>query len=190
MGPVIESVACLHDPTQTYALYLPSTYTAERRWPILYAFDPRACGPVPTKLFRAAAERLGYIAVGSNNSRNGPRSPVVAALNAVWRDTHERLALATKYERETQDLFELRQLLERNGPYAKLRIPKLMDPIGDENTSPGDDTTVGSELELRLDRLALGGKRRLARPEKPADIWPGSVIRFDRASNRICSPPA
>ena len=342
VGQVIESVACLHDPTQTYALYLPSNYTADRRWPILYAFDPRARGPVPTKLFRAAAERLGYIVVGSNNSRNGAWEPVVAALNAVWRDTHERLALdpnriyatgmsggngpatllavkhgagiiacagaltaeqvasvdgrlawisvvgsadfsfdvnqklvetlvargvnarltvfagghswppediaagalefvhlsamrtgrlprdaafighyteqglarahelaargmaddaaeeyaalarelkslapaeafateaqrlhdtpearqnrkheqalAVKYEHKTQELFELRQVLERNGPFAKMRIPELADPSGDEDTGPGDETTVGSELDRRLDELVRDSK--------------------------------
>lgn len=93
VGQVVESVVCLDDPAQTYALYLPSTYTPQRPWPILYAFDPRGRGSVPTNLFRGVAERLGYIVVGSNNSRNGPWPPIVAAMNAVWADTHARLAL-------------------------------------------------------------------------------------------------
>lgn len=43
--------------------------------------------------FQAAAERLGYIVAASNNSRNGPWPPISAAMNAVWTDTHERLAI-------------------------------------------------------------------------------------------------
>jgi hypothetical protein len=93
IGMVIESVPCLADASQTYAVYLPSTYTAERRWPILYAFDSRARGAVPTKLFAATAERLGYVVVGSNNSRNGPLPPIAAAMDAIWHDTHTRFAL-------------------------------------------------------------------------------------------------
>jgi dienelactone hydrolase len=337
-GQVIERVACRHDPTQTYALYLPSNYTAERRWPILYAFDPRARGTDPIKQFRTAAERLGYIVVGSNNSRNGPWPPIVAALNAIWRDTHERLALdpnriyatgmsggngpatllavkhgagiiacagvltaeqtasvnsrlawisvagsgdfsynvnqklvealvargvtarlatfdgghswppkdvaahalefvhlsamrsarlprdpgfieryteqgqararefaaqgmtdgaaeeyaalarelkglapveafavearrlhdspeakknrkreqalTARYERETEELYQLRQLLEHSGPYATMRIPELVERMGEEDDGPANNTTVDYELESRLDRLA------------------------------------
>lgn len=92
-GAVIERVACLHDAEQTYALYLPSHYRPEGRWPILYAFDPMARGTVPTRLFSKAAERLGYIVAASNNSRNGPVAPIRAALEAVWKDTHDRLAI-------------------------------------------------------------------------------------------------
>jgi dienelactone hydrolase len=93
LGQVVERVACLSDPTQTYALFLPSKYRADRLWPILYAFDPAARGPVPTRLFSQAAERLGYVVVASNNSRNGPWPPMAAAIEAVWQDTHARFAL-------------------------------------------------------------------------------------------------
>ncbi len=92
-GRVIERVPCLADTRQTYALYVPSTYKPDRPWPILYAFDPSARGPVPVRLFSQAAERLGFIVVASNNSRNGPLPPVMAAMEAVWIDTHERLVV-------------------------------------------------------------------------------------------------
>jgi tetratricopeptide (TPR) repeat protein len=52
-----------------------------------------ARGRVAAELFRDAAERLGVVVAASNNSRNGPIAPVVAAIEAVWRDTHARLAL-------------------------------------------------------------------------------------------------
>ena len=93
LGQVVERVPCRDDSAQSYALYLPSGYRPDRPWPILYAFDPAARGSVPVGLFSKAAERLGYVVVGSNNSRNGPTEPVLVAMNAVWADTHARFAL-------------------------------------------------------------------------------------------------
>ena len=93
LGVVVERMASAADRDQTYALFLPSTYRPDRRWPILYAFDPLARGRVPTQLFSRAAERLGVIVVGSNNSRNGPFPPVRAAMESIWQDTHARFAI-------------------------------------------------------------------------------------------------
>jgi pimeloyl-ACP methyl ester carboxylesterase len=45
------------------------------------------------ELMKAAAEKYGYIVVGSNNSRNGPWKPEAEAVKAVWEDTHARLAI-------------------------------------------------------------------------------------------------
>ncbi|MBN2371138.1 MAG: hypothetical protein JXO72_11700 [Vicinamibacteria bacterium] len=95
-GQIVDAVACLHDSKQSYALYLPSSYSKDRLWPILYAFDPAARGRVPVERFKDSAERLGYIVVGSNNSRNGPQEPNVAAIEAILRDTHARLSLDPK----------------------------------------------------------------------------------------------
>ncbi len=81
-GQVIDRVTCLADPSQSYALFVPADYTPSRTWPVIIAFDPGARGRVPVERDRAAAERYGYVVVGSNNSRNGgmefPR--VLAAL--------------------------------------------------------------------------------------------------------------
>jgi tetratricopeptide (TPR) repeat protein len=92
-GQVVERVVCKADSQQAYALYLPSGYTAEKRWPILYAFDPGAQGQVPVELFREAAEKYGWIVVGSLNSRNGPMKVSIDASNALWNDTHARFSI-------------------------------------------------------------------------------------------------
>jgi len=92
-GQLIESVATLRDPSQTYALYLPSNYTPARRWPTVYCFDPLARGAVPVRLFREAAERFGWVVVGSNNSRNGPANVSLTAAAAMLEDTQARLAV-------------------------------------------------------------------------------------------------
>ena len=92
-GRVIERVVTRADASQSYALYLPSSYNPSRAWPVLYCFDPAGRGRVPVERFREAAERYGWIVAGSNNSRNGPVGPSVAAARAVWADTQERFAL-------------------------------------------------------------------------------------------------
>jgi len=87
VGEVIADVRCEADASQGYALYLPSGYTPNRTWPILIAFDPGARGIVPVERYRVAAERYGWIVVGSNNSRNGlPEiGKVIGALQADVR---------------------------------------------------------------------------------------------------------
>ncbi|UCD37110.1 MAG: hypothetical protein JSW54_09770 [Fidelibacterota bacterium] len=94
-GEIIEQVICPANPDQSYALYLPSTYDPQVSWPIIYAFDPAARGRVPVKRFSIAAEKYGYILVGSNNSRNGPWAANFTAARAMWADTRERLHIDT-----------------------------------------------------------------------------------------------
>ena len=95
LGRVVERVACAADASQSYALYLPSGYTPERRWPILYAFDPRERGELPVELVRATAEELGWIVASTHNFRSDEPTTAgaVAAMKALWEDTHARLAI-------------------------------------------------------------------------------------------------
>lgn len=90
-GQIIDNVACEDDPDQSYALYLPSAYTPEKRWPIVYGFDPAARGKVPVRLYKDVAEKNGYIFAASNNWRNFSDSAKDAT--AMWQDTHIRLSL-------------------------------------------------------------------------------------------------
>ncbi len=92
-GQVIERVEALNDASQSYALYLPSNYTPNRKWPILYAFDPGARGRVPVERFKEAAEKYGWIVIGSNNSHNGPWDLAINAWNAMQTDSHQRFAI-------------------------------------------------------------------------------------------------
>ena len=89
-GKVIPKIICSTNSQQSYALYLPSHFSPNKRWPIIYAFDPRARGQVAVETIQAAAERYGYIVVGSNNSRNGRPAVSTEAVKAMWQDTQER----------------------------------------------------------------------------------------------------
>jgi hypothetical protein len=92
-GKIIERVVCLKDAGQSYALYLPPNYTTDRRWPVIYAFDPAARGMRPVERFKDAAEKYGYIIVGSNNSRNFPDRPLSEIINAMFDDTQTRFSI-------------------------------------------------------------------------------------------------
>ena len=94
LGGIIEKVEVAEDPSQSYALFLPSSYTRSRRWPILYLFDARGRALVPAEVFREAAERYGYILASSyNTSSDDAIEPDIKAIRTLWRDTHERFAI-------------------------------------------------------------------------------------------------
>jgi predicted esterase len=93
VGTIIPKVTSSADEKQSYALYLPSSFSAGRAWPIIYVFDPVARGRVAAEVIRAAAEKYGYIVAASNNSRNGPMEVASAAARAMWQDTQQKLPL-------------------------------------------------------------------------------------------------
>jgi len=93
VGELVPAVTCLHDPAFSYALYLPSAYTRSREWPVIFAFSPGGGGATPVRLLRSAAERYGYIVIGSNDSRNGPWEPIHAAQKALRREAKSRFSI-------------------------------------------------------------------------------------------------
>ncbi len=92
-GRIVDKVDCRSDVSQSYALYLPSTYTPRKKWPILYALDAGARGRLPVERFKDAAEKYGYIVAGSNNSRNGPPEIASRAIEAMLDDTRGRFPI-------------------------------------------------------------------------------------------------
>ena len=55
-GKIIDKVVCSGNADVSYTLYLPSSYSRDRAWPILYCLDPLARGRVPVERFAKAAE--------------------------------------------------------------------------------------------------------------------------------------
>jgi predicted esterase len=96
VGAVIPHVTAAQDQQQSYALYLPKRYSPITRWPVVYIFDPLARGELALRQFEHAAELHGFIVVASNNSRNGPGAPQVAAAQAMLDDTQRRFSVDTK----------------------------------------------------------------------------------------------
>ena len=95
-GRIIDVVKCEADPSQSYALYVPSNYSATRRWNVIFAMDPGARGRIPVAQFQVAAETYGYIVAGSNNSRNGSWSNSLLAVQAMAADVGKRFVIDSK----------------------------------------------------------------------------------------------
>ena len=94
-GEVIDPVPTLHEPNETFALYLPSSYSPERQWPIVFVLDPRSRGRMAAELFEEGAERFGYILISSNSTRSDSlpgEDPNPKAMMALLRDAMTRFA--------------------------------------------------------------------------------------------------
>jgi predicted esterase len=93
-GVVTARVVCRDKPDQAYALYLPATHAAGGPRPILYLLDARGRALYALERFRSAAETYGWILASSYNSRSDTKDdPNTPALQAMWNDTHGRLAI-------------------------------------------------------------------------------------------------
>jgi len=92
-GTIIADVTCIDDPTQSYALYVPSTYSPAHAWNLLLGFHPAARGRAIVEKYRDAAEQYGYIVAASNTSRNGPMAPSAASVRAMSLDVGQRFAI-------------------------------------------------------------------------------------------------
>jgi poly(3-hydroxybutyrate) depolymerase len=95
-GQIIDDVVCVDDPAQHYSLYLPSTFTPDRAWPVILAFDAGGRGRRGVERYQAGAERYGYIVAGSNNSRNGPWKPSLDAARAMAADVTTRFPVDSR----------------------------------------------------------------------------------------------
>ncbi len=92
-GQIVDGVKCAADASQTYAIYLPSHYAADRQWNLILAFDPRGRGRAPLEQFKDAAEKYGYIVAGSNNARNGPPDVSLDAAGAMGSDIVKKYSI-------------------------------------------------------------------------------------------------
>ena len=83
-GKLIEHVVTRVDAQQTYTLYLPTSYSVEKKLPVLLIFDPRSRGTMAAEIFRPAAEEYGWILISSNNTMSdGPVEPNEKAMRAL-----------------------------------------------------------------------------------------------------------
>lgn len=83
-GTLVENIPARADATQSYTLYLPTTYDAKKAHPVLLIFDPRGRGTLAAEIFRPAAEEYGWVLLSSNQTRSdddgAPNDQAVRAL--------------------------------------------------------------------------------------------------------------
>ncbi|MDC7997451.1 hypothetical protein [Gilvibacter sediminis] len=73
-GVIIDSLPTAGNLNETFALYLPSSYSEQQLSPIVFVFDPSGRAANGLRPFRLAAEQYGYILVSSNSNKNGPQN--------------------------------------------------------------------------------------------------------------------
>ena len=96
-GRIIQRMVSRADTAQRYALYLPSTFTPARQWPILFLLDPRGRAMVPMQRFQPVAERLGYMVISSYNTlSDGPAEPNYSAMTAMLEDVQRSLPVSSR----------------------------------------------------------------------------------------------
>ena len=69
-GVVLDTIPMVSDSLASYALYLPTSFTMNTKWPVLFAFDPQGDGQKAVNVFKGIAEKYGIIVVASNTIKN------------------------------------------------------------------------------------------------------------------------
>ena len=82
--------------TYSYAVRLPPNYNLKTKWPVLFCFDPNGNGEYATQQFAHAADKLGWIVVGSFEAKNGPWEPIISAQEAMLKDIPKRFSVNEK----------------------------------------------------------------------------------------------
>lgn len=92
-GTVTDTIYCVGNTKQSYALYLPSNYSEKKKWPVVYFFEPAARGSLPVKLYAEVAEELELILACTYNSRNGGYDRSFKAADALFLDTQNKFSI-------------------------------------------------------------------------------------------------
>lgn len=88
--PGAISIVKCDDGVHSYAVCLPSDYEKRGDCPVLFCFDPGGDGTQAVRRFAFAAEKYGWIVVGSLNAQNGPWEPILKAQSAMLQDIPKR----------------------------------------------------------------------------------------------------
>ena len=66
-GTVVDGLQINDSISETFAIYLPTTYSNEKLWPVIFVFDPKGRGKSAAQIFSHAGQEQGYIIVATNN---------------------------------------------------------------------------------------------------------------------------
>jgi dienelactone hydrolase len=74
---VISNICCKSDMQQGYSIFLPAGYNPEKKYPVIFCFDPHGDGTLPLNLLKEEATETGFVLVGSNNIKNGLSQDII-----------------------------------------------------------------------------------------------------------------
>jgi pimeloyl-ACP methyl ester carboxylesterase len=92
----LQRIKCSADSTQEYALYLPSHYSLESKYPVIIFLDPAARGNFPVDKYYLLAEEYGVIMAGSFNSKNFDEASSFESFVTIYNDLMQRHSVDTQ----------------------------------------------------------------------------------------------
>lgn len=66
-GAIIDGIKVNDTLSENFALYLPTNFEIEKKWPVIFVYDLQGRGKQAISMFRQAAEEQGYIVAASNS---------------------------------------------------------------------------------------------------------------------------
>ena len=83
-GGVTDSLPIPGTSNKTYAFYAPTNYSIERKWPVIFVFDPKGRGSTTANLFRRAAEEQQYLVASANiNLKSEPIDSIIKTATSM-----------------------------------------------------------------------------------------------------------
>ena len=95
-GVILDSIWIDHKPGESFSLYLPTQYEAEKAAPAIFIFEPMARGKVGIQPFIKTAEQYGFILICSNDSKNGPYAANYTVANNLFPKVFSMLKIDQK----------------------------------------------------------------------------------------------
>ena len=80
------------DSSWSFDIYLPVKYSINKKWPVIFAFDPHGDGKYAVNILRDAAEEFEYIVIGSNTISNGIENPG-EELTQLFKEVQQRYSI-------------------------------------------------------------------------------------------------
>ncbi len=93
-GIIIDDVMVNDTLTETFAVYLPTTFEMTKKWPVVFVYDMQGRGKQALSMFREAAEDQGYILAASNNVNDSlPLSKNILVSNRMFNAIYNLLPI-------------------------------------------------------------------------------------------------
>lgn len=96
-GAITENIIINDSLKESISVYLPSSFDANKTWPVVFVFDMEGKGKQSLSMFRQAAEQEGYILATSNNTNDTiSLSKNILIANRLFNATYDLLPLQKK----------------------------------------------------------------------------------------------
>ncbi len=85
-----DSIECAQDPGQYYSLYIPDSTQTDKKYPVVFLFDPGGQAEKTVKQYIKLADRYNLVLACPYSAKNGPYDPSLAAAKAMIQDVLTR----------------------------------------------------------------------------------------------------